>query len=96
MKLLGPRCLLSRFSCLSEIYSKIHPSFDVFYSVYLYIVNMLSISCKSLNPNFIPTEHLHFSFFLVYRVFLLFFFLLFWSLKNIARKSGYSQHCRFD
>lgn len=74
MKLLGPRCLLSRFSCLSEIYSKIHPSFDVFYSVYLYTVNMLSISCKSLNPNFIPTEHLNFSFFLVYRVFLLFFF----------------------
>lgn len=45
MKLLGPRCLLSRFSCLSEIYSKIHPSLDVvFYSVYLYIVNILSIS----------------------------------------------------
>lgn len=74
MKLLGPRCLLSRFACLSEIYSKIHPYFDVvFYSVHLYIVNMLSISYKSLNPNFIPTEHLNFSFFLVYRAFFLFF-----------------------
>lgn len=47
MKLLGPRCLLSRFACLSEIYSKIHPSLDLFSILYIYILWICSILVRS-------------------------------------------------
>lgn len=48
MKLLGPRCPLSRYACLSKIYYKIHPSLNVvFYSVYIYILRICSVLVRS-------------------------------------------------